>query len=87
MRNFNEVFRKNVVYDNIKSHKKTGFHPLTRKDLFRNPPAFLGLKNVGESSTAKNYCPVSLLSVVNKVYEKLVNNWLVDDLDKFGLFF
>ena len=87
MRNFNEVFRKNFVYDNIKSHRKTGFYPLTRKDLFRNPPAFLGLKNVGESCTAKNYCPVSLLSVVNKVYEKLVNNWLVDDLDKFGLFF
>ena len=32
-------------------------------------PAF---KNVGERSTAKNYCPVSLLSVVSKVFEKLV---------------
>ena len=31
-------------------------------------------KNVGERSTAKNYCPVSLLSVVSKVFEKLVNN-------------
>ena len=30
-------------------------------------------KNVGERSTAKNYCPVSLLSVVSKVFEKLVN--------------
>ena len=28
-------------------------------------------KNVGERSTAKNYHPVSLLSVVNKVFEKL----------------
>ena len=27
-------------------------------------------KNVGERSTAKNYRPVSLLSVVSKVYEK-----------------
>ena len=27
-------------------------------------PAF---KNVGEESTAKNYCPVSLLSVISKV--------------------
>ena len=25
-------------------------------------------KNVGEKSTAKNYCPVSLLSVVTKVF-------------------
>ena len=29
-------------------------------------------KNVGEKSTAKNYCPVSLLSVVSKVFEKPV---------------
>ena len=31
-------------------------------------------KNVVERSTAKNYCPFSLLSVVSKVFEKLVNN-------------
>ena len=35
-------------------------------------------KNVGERSTAKNYCPVSLLSVVSKVFEKHVNNRIVD---------
>ena len=28
-------------------------------------------KNVGERSTSKNYCPVSLLAVVSKVFEKL----------------
>ena len=28
-------------------------------------------KNVGERSTAKNYCPVSLLSVVSNVLENL----------------
>ena len=44
------------------------------------------LKNVGERSTAKNYRPVSLLSVVSKVFEKLVNNWIVDHLEKCGLF-
>ena len=43
-------------------------------------------KNVGERSTAKNYCPVSLLSVVSKVFEKLVNNKIVDHLEKCGLF-
>ena len=31
-------------------------------------------KNVRERSTAKNYYPVSLLSVASKVIEKLVNN-------------
>ena len=39
-------------------------------------------KNVGERSTAKNYCPVSLLSVVSKVFEKYVNNRNVDHLEK-----
>ena len=44
------------------------------------------LKNVGERSTAKYYRPVSLLSVVSKVFEKLVNNRIVDHLGKCGLF-
>ena len=43
-------------------------------------------KNAGERSTAKNYHPVSLLSVVSKVFEKLVNNRIVDHLQKCGLF-
>ena len=44
------------------------------------------LKNIGEKSTARNYCPVSLLSIVSKVFEKLVNNRIVDHLEKYGLF-
>ena len=43
-------------------------------------------KNVGERSTAKNYRPVSLLSVVSKVFEKLVNNRIVHYLEKCDLF-
>ena len=43
-------------------------------------------KKVGERSIAKSYHPVSLLSVVSKVFEKLVNNRIVDDLEKGGLF-
>ena len=43
-------------------------------------------KNVGERSTAKSYRPVSLLSVVRKVFEKLVNNRIVDHVEKCGLF-
>ena len=35
------------------------------------------LKNVGERYTAKNYCTVSLLTVVSKVFEKLVNSKIV----------
>ena len=43
-------------------------------------------KNVGEKFTAKNYGPVNLLSVVSKVFEKFVNNRIVDHLEKCGHF-
>ena len=43
-------------------------------------------KNVRERSTAKNYCPVNHLSVVSKVFEKLVNFMIVDHLEKCGFF-
>ena len=43
-------------------------------------------KNVGERSTAKNYHLISILSVVSKVFEKLVNNMIVYHLEKYGLF-
>ena len=39
-----------------------------------------------ERSTAKNYHPGSLFSVINKVFEKLVNNRIVDHLEKCSLF-
>ena len=39
-------------------------------------------KNIGERLTAKNYCPVIASSVVSKVFERLVNNRLVDHLGK-----
>ena len=43
-------------------------------------------KNVRKRSTAENCRPVSLLSVVSKVFEKLVNNRIVDHLEKCVLF-
>ena len=43
-------------------------------------------KNVGERSTAKNYRPIILLSVVSKVNEKLVNNRISDHLEKCDFF-
>ena len=46
-------------------------------------PAF---KNVEERSAAKNHHPVSLLSVVSKFFQKLVNNRVINHLEKCGLF-
>ena len=43
-------------------------------------------KNMEERSTAKDYHPLSLLSAVSTVFEKLVNNRIVDDLEKSGYF-
>ena len=43
-------------------------------------------KIVRERSGAKNYSPASPLSVVSKVFEKLVNNGIVDHLGNCGLF-
>ena len=49
-----------------------GFH------LLRGFPIFKGVGG--------NYRPVSLLSVVSKVFEKPVNNRIVDHLEKCSLF-
>ena len=43
-------------------------------------------KNFGERSTANNYHPASLLFVVSKLFEKLVNNRVFDHLEKRGIF-
>ena len=45
-------------------------------------PAF---NNVGERSTAKSNCPAGL-SAISKIFENLLNNRLVDHLQKWGLF-
>ena len=44
------------------------------------------IKNVGERSTAKSYHPVSFLSVISKVSDKLVNNRIVNHLETGGPF-
>ena len=43
-------------------------------------------KNVGERSIAKSYSPDSLLSAVSEVFEKVVNDRIVDQPEKCGHF-
>ena len=42
--------------------------------------------NAEEMSTAKNYCHVSLLSVISKIFEKPGHNRIFDHLEKCSLF-
>ena len=55
-------------------------------DFWKASLVVLVFKNAGESSTAKNYCPVRLLLVVSKVFEKLLNNRIDDHVKKCGIF-
>ena len=55
-------------------------------DCWKVLSVFPVFKNVRERSAAKSYHPVNLFSVVNKVFEKLVNNGIVDHLGKCALF-
>ena len=55
-------------------------------DCWKVSSMVLVFKNIGERSTARNNRPVSLLSVVSKVFEKFVNNRIVDHMEKCGVF-
>ena len=55
-------------------------------DCWKVSGVVLVFQNVGKSSTTKHHSSVSFLSVVSKVFEKLVNNRIVDHVEKCGLF-
>ena len=73
MRNSNEIFKKDVTYNNTKSHKKAGFRHLFRRYIFRKttggvklaPPAVLGLK----ASPSKFRLLTSMFFYVNNVIQ------------------
>ena len=56
-------------------------------DFWKISLLVLVFKNVGERFRAENYCPVSLVFLVSKVFEKLVHNKIVYHLEKFVFFF
>ena len=55
-------------------------------DCWKVSGVVLVFQNVGKSSTAKHHSSVSFLSVVSKVFEKLVHNRIVDHVEKCGFF-
>ena len=57
LKNFNKIFRKNVTYDNIESHKKTEFHSLFRRYIFRT--------NTGERDVKFTPTPAVLNQTLN----------------------
>ena len=68
-----EIFRKDVTYDNIETHKKPGLHPLFGRYICGKttgrvkltpppPPAYLGLK-------------LSLPKLLTKLSNEELKNW------------
>ena len=53
--NFNEIFRKDVAYDNIKSHKKPGIHYLLSRYFLK--------KNEGEVKLSPNFSRIKNISM------------------------
>ena len=37
LKNFSNIFRKDMSYDNIQNHKKSGLHNLYKNDIFQKP--------------------------------------------------
>ena len=70
-----------VVLKNCEPELKEPCFP----DCWKGSPVVPVFKNIGERSTTKNYHPVSLVSVVSKVFEKLVSNRTADHLEKCSL--
>ena len=69
LEDFKELFKKDVTYDNIESHKKPGFHHLFRRYIFRKttgegvgqtepppPPAVLGLRSTNKIFEGHKNC-------------------------------
>ena len=69
MSNFNEIFRKDVSYDNVKSHKKAGLRPLCRRfgNIFGKITGERGLKLTSFSLfRVSQYCQYLNLPIFNQ---------------------
>ena len=78
-----ELERSYILVELFNKCLKESYFP----DCWKVSSVVAVFKNVRERSTAKNSHPTSLLSVVSKVFEKLVNNRIVDHLEKSCIFF
>ena len=66
LRNFNNIFRKYVAYDNIKSHKKPEFQPLFRRSIFEKTTG-----GVGGGGVKLKLTPQALLELKGKIFLSL----------------
>ena len=78
------VFPYQALHENLKKYQSRGESCFP--DCWKFSSLVPVFKNVGEKSTAKSYRPVSLLSVVSKVFEKLANIRIVYHLEKCDFF-
>ena len=89
LRNFNEICRKDVPYDNIKSHKKPGFPPVFRRYIFRkttgegvkwpSPPFLSCLRVKGKAAGLDGIPPeVFMFADIDDIILKFANNLLLN---------
>ena len=63
--NLNEISRKDVAFDNIKSHKKPGFHPLCRRYIFRKSTEGRGEGGGGRGGSTQPFLGLRNYNVFN----------------------
>ena len=84
LRNFNEIFREDVAYDNDKSHKKLGLHPLSRTYIFgKTTERYQNVSIFFIKALVKRYCgaPFKIFQILEKcqqeklIFCKIVSCW------------
>ena len=71
MRNFNKVFRKDMTYDNIKSHKKARLHTLSRRHIFRKKHRWVKLYTTPPPPPPLSFFRVKLVEEIDVRYKKI----------------
>ena len=100
MKNFGTIFRKDLPYDNIKSHKEPGFEPLFRRCIFQKTTR--GVKLNPGLIIFHEVLPVTILHLKIKTYsnksshlkvessfqifKSSLNDWLVCHCTKLAKF-
>ena len=84
MRNYHEIFRKDVTYDNAKSNKKSGLHHFSEKHISKKTTGVGGhielLPNLFKVNTRYHFVFDIFITFLAFVYFRLENKCISYDL-------